>query len=186
MDTGNLVQSTLISKEYLDLLGLKLVESTEYYVGTADKSSAGLKILGRCEQVEILLDGMDQAITLNPTVVDGLSLQCSKEGARIVKGKGGGLQQTCLVKGSRQPFPFYSQGRIIQRPGGNFNKNIHQVWTRGNQRLKWINSISKETENVIYAKGKECIPAWETRLIKVTSSTGVDGVCYISEELPKG
>jgi len=127
VDTGNLVQSTLISKEYFDLLGLNLVESSEYFVGTADKSSAGLRILGRSEHVKILLDGIDQTITLNPTAVDGLShplnlglgfmeenelsLRCNKEGARIVKGKSEGSQQTHLVEGSRQPSPFYSQVR---------------------------------------------------------------------------
>ena len=102
VDTGNLVQSTLISKEFFDLLGLRLIETKEYYVGTADKESKGLKILGQSESLTIFLDGIDQAIVLNPTVVEGLShplnlglgfmkeneltLRCNPEGVTIMEG----------------------------------------------------------------------------------------------------
>jgi len=115
-----------------------------------------------------------------------LTLRCNPEGVTIMEGKGGGVQQTRLVEGSRQPFPFHFKGEIIQRPSGNFNETIHRVWKEGRMKSKWVNSISNKIENVIYAKEKVTIPAWDTRLVKATSSSGVDGVCYISEDLPDG
>ena len=56
-------------------------------MGTADKESKGLRILGRSESIKffldnidqvsvsikIFLDNIDQAIILNPTIVKGLS-----------------------------------------------------------------------------------------------------------------
>ena len=91
-------------------------------MGTADKESKGLKILGKTKPVKILLEGIDQAIILNPTVVEGLShplnlglgfmkenkltLKCNHKGVIKVEGRKGEFHQTRLVEGSRQPFPF--------------------------------------------------------------------------------
>ena len=73
VDTGNLVKSTLVSKEFWDLMGGKVTVKCDLPFGTGEKEGKGLKVVGKGEEFKFFLEEMDKAFTVHPVVIEGLS-----------------------------------------------------------------------------------------------------------------
>ena len=73
IDTGKLVYSTIVSREFWEVKGGKLSESMDFKVGTADGQSDGLQVLGIGEPWPINLEGMEKCFILELLVIQGLS-----------------------------------------------------------------------------------------------------------------
>ena len=54
VDTGNLVKSTLESKEFWDLMGGKVTVKCDLLVGTAEKEGKGLNVVGKGEEFKFI------------------------------------------------------------------------------------------------------------------------------------
>ena len=74
IDTGNLVHSVIVSGEFWEAIGGKISKSMDYKVGTADRQSKGLQVLGICKPWPIYLEGIEECYILEPLVIRGLSL----------------------------------------------------------------------------------------------------------------
>ena len=48
------MKSTLVSKEFWDLMGGKVTVKCDLHVGTAEKEGKGLKVIGKGEEFKIL------------------------------------------------------------------------------------------------------------------------------------
>ena len=66
VDTGNLVKGTLVSKEFWDTIGGKMLEKSNARVGTAEKGGKGLRVIGKGEKIKFYLDGLDRIIEVEP------------------------------------------------------------------------------------------------------------------------
>ena len=73
IDTGNLVHSVIVSGEFWEAIGGKISKSMDYKVGTADRQSKGLQVLGICKPWPIYLEGIEECYILEPLVIRGLS-----------------------------------------------------------------------------------------------------------------
>ena len=60
VDTGNLVRGTLVSSEFWDSIGGKIIEKSDTRVNTAKKGGKGLRVLGKGETMKFYLDGLDR------------------------------------------------------------------------------------------------------------------------------
>ena len=65
IDTGNLVQSAIVSGEFWEVLGGKMSKSMDFKVGTADEQSDRLQVLGIGVPWPIYLEGMDACFFWN-------------------------------------------------------------------------------------------------------------------------
>jgi len=73
VDTGNLVKGTLVSKEFWDMIGGKMLENSNARVGTAEKGGKGLRVIGKGERIKFYLDGLDRVFEVEPIVIEGLN-----------------------------------------------------------------------------------------------------------------
>jgi len=73
VDTGNLVTSTLVSKEFWETVKGKKSGTSNARVGTVEKGGKGLKVLGKGETFKFYLNGLDQLFEVGPIVIEGLN-----------------------------------------------------------------------------------------------------------------
>jgi len=73
VDTGNLVTSTLVSKEFWETLKGKMSGTSNARMDTVEKGGKGLKVLGIGEIFKFYLDGLDQLFEVEPIVIEGLN-----------------------------------------------------------------------------------------------------------------
>ena len=73
MDTGNLVKGTLVSGEFWNAIGGKMLEKSNARVNTAEKGGKGRKDLGTGEKIKFYLDGLDRRFEVEPIVIEGLN-----------------------------------------------------------------------------------------------------------------
>ena len=73
VDTGNLVRGTLVSSEFWNSIGGKIIEQSDTRVSTAEKGGKGLRVLGKGETMKFYLDGLDQIFEVKPIVIEGLN-----------------------------------------------------------------------------------------------------------------
>ena len=61
------MKSTLVSKEFWDLMGGKVTLKCDLRVGTAEKE------IGKGEEFKFFLEGIDKTFTVHSVVIEGLS-----------------------------------------------------------------------------------------------------------------
>ena len=66
IDMGNLVHSAIVSGEFGEAIGGKISSSMNCKVGTADRQSQGLQVIGIGEPWPIYLEGIEECYILGP------------------------------------------------------------------------------------------------------------------------
>ena len=69
VDTGNLVKGALVSSEFWQMIGGKMLEEGNARVHTAEKGGKGLRVLGKGERIKFYLDGLDRRFEVKPIVI---------------------------------------------------------------------------------------------------------------------
>ena len=69
VDTGNLVNGTLMSSEFWRLKGGKMLEESNTRVNTAEKGGKGLRVLGKGERIRFYFYGLDRRFEVEPIVI---------------------------------------------------------------------------------------------------------------------
>ena len=67
------MKSTLVSKEFWDLIEWKVTVKCDIREGTAEKEGKGLKLIGKGEEFKFFLEGIDKVFTIHPVVIESLS-----------------------------------------------------------------------------------------------------------------
>ena len=60
INTGNIAHSAIVSSEFREAIGGKVINSIDYKVETADSQSERLQVLGVGEHWPIYLEGMEE------------------------------------------------------------------------------------------------------------------------------
>ena len=207
VDTGNLVKSTLVSKEFWDLMGGKVTVKCDLRVGTAEKEGKGLKVIGKGEEFKFFLEGIDKAFTVHPVVIEGLShnvnlgmnflleneltLDCSSGEAKLCQSKEKGTHFTRLVKQDRTPFPFLLNGKLTEENPSHYSSPLEQVWLGRNRRQ--VLSVLEEgkeggegLEDIhLYNAEKVEISPGQGKYIKVQTQYKMGGE-MLAESIPYG
>ena len=73
VDTGILVTSNAVFKEFWKILKGKMSGTSNASVGKVEKGGKGLKVLGKEETFKFYLDGLNQLLEVEPIVIEGLN-----------------------------------------------------------------------------------------------------------------
>ena len=73
VDNENLVRGTLMSSEFWDTIGEKMLEKSNARVSTAEKGGKGFKVLRKGEKMRFYWDGLDRVFEVEPIVIEGLN-----------------------------------------------------------------------------------------------------------------
>ena len=73
VDTGNLVTSNGVFKEFWETLKGKMSGTSNARVGTVEKGGKGLKVLGKGVTFKFYLNRLDQLFEVEPIVIEGLN-----------------------------------------------------------------------------------------------------------------
>ena len=170
IDTGNLVHSAIVSGEFWEAVGVKISNSMDCKVGTADGQSKGLQVLGIGEPWPIYLEGIEECYILEPLVIRGLShsmnlgisflmrnnlkLVCTEDEVALMHVKDGSASRARLVDGGCNNFANRRSGKVWRATKE--QKISTQVW-RIPREKKNINVLKERTEEDVgvYAN-EEC------------------------------
>ena len=130
IDTGNLVQTSIVSGEFLEAIGGRINRAMDYKVETAEGQTEGLQVLGLGEPWPIYLEGIEECYLLEPLVIRGLShsvnlgitflqknklkLVCTEEEVTLMPVKDGSTSRARLVDGGCISFENQRSGKICR------------------------------------------------------------------------